>query len=129
MTTEDSEAAAAAPPPLTSPPAAAAQESSPPSAPPPPPAAQLPDSFDQLGLDARLLRGLSKMGISKPTAVQVRTSLRWSTPTLFRRRHAGLLASAALFRPPPPLPKPHPLVPPPPPPTPLPRQNFPPPRP
>ena len=128
MTTEDPEAAAAAPPPLTSPPAAAAQESSPPSAPPPPPAAQLPDSFDQLGLDARLLRGLSKMGISKPTAVQVRTSLRWSTPTLFRRRHAGLLASAALFRPPPPPPKPHPLVSPPPPSTPLPRQNFPPPQ-
>ena len=69
MTTEKPEAAAAAAPPAAAA-AAAAEEEESPSA--PPAAQQLPDSFDQLGLDARLLRGLSKMGISKPTAVQVR---------------------------------------------------------
>ena len=68
MTTEDPEAAAPAPLSPSAAAAAAAEAESPSSAPSPP---QLPDSFDSLGLDARLLRGLSKMGISKPTAVQV----------------------------------------------------------
>ena len=67
MTTEDPEAAAPAP--LSPSAAAAAAEAESPSSAPSPP--QLPDSFDPLGLDARLLRGLGKMGISKPTAVQV----------------------------------------------------------
>lgn len=66
MTTEDPEAAAPQPAPPSS--SAAAAEADSPSAAPLP---QLPDSFDSLALDARLLRGLSKMGISKPTAVQV----------------------------------------------------------
>jgi len=76
MTTEEpEEAKAAAPlPPAAAAPAAAEEDS--PALISPPSSSALPDSFDSVGLDARLLRGLAKMDISKPTAVQVRKFVR-----------------------------------------------------